>query len=100
MTQGSNPIRETLWDPIAGFGVAADLQEIEDSSALGYVAEPRTIFSTASKLSPGHTLVVQRGQRLPAPRCYWDVRFTADAKISEPAAQGGRGAEEGDAGAR
>jgi asparagine synthase (glutamine-hydrolysing) len=56
---------------------------VEEYFALGYVAEPRTIFEGARKLLPGHTLSVARGKPLPAPREYWDVHFKAVGKISE-----------------
>ena len=49
---------------------------IEEYFALGYVADPRTIFKAARKLPPAHTLLITRGQTVPAPREYWDVRFT------------------------
>ena len=56
---------------------------VEEYFALGYVAEPRSIFRQALKLPPGHSLVIRRGQPLAAPREYWDVRFTLDNPISE-----------------
>jgi asparagine synthase (glutamine-hydrolysing) len=56
---------------------------VEEYFALGYVAEPRTIFLQAKKLSPAHTLVIRRGQPLPEPREYWDVRFTGDARVTD-----------------
>jgi asparagine synthase (glutamine-hydrolysing) len=55
---------------------------VEEYFALGYVAEPRTIFSRARKLEPGCTLAVRRGQPMPQPKPYWDVRFTLDNDIS------------------
>jgi asparagine synthase (glutamine-hydrolysing) len=55
---------------------------VEDYFALGYIAEPRCIFRQAKKLSPAHTLTIRRGQPLPEPREYWDVRFTLDAQTS------------------
>lgn len=55
---------------------------VEEYFALGYVAEPRTVFKQALKLSPGHSLLVSRGRPLPAPRAYWDVKFTLDSTIS------------------
>jgi len=58
-----------------------DPAAVEEYFALGYVAEPRTIFRQAHKLPPAHTLVVRRGQPLPAPREYWDLRFTLDNPI-------------------
>jgi len=54
---------------------------VEEYFALGYVAEPRTIFRQARKLAPGHTLTLRRGQPLAEPREYWDVRFTLDNPI-------------------
>ena len=56
---------------------------VEEYFALGYVAEPRTIFRGATKLPPGHTLTVRRGAKLPAPREYWDVHFTLDNRMSD-----------------
>ena len=55
-----------------------DPQAVEEYFALGYTAEPRTIFRGAAKLEPGHLLVLRRGQRAANPRAYWDVRFTLD----------------------
>jgi asparagine synthase (glutamine-hydrolysing) len=54
---------------------------VEEYFALGYIAEPRTIFRGAHKLPPAHTLTIVRGQPLPLPREYWDVRFATDANI-------------------
>lgn len=54
---------------------------VEEYFALGYVAEPRTIFMGAQKLGPGESLCIHRGQPIPAPRRYWDVRFTLDNSI-------------------
>src|SRR4051812_26309506 len=56
---------------------------IEEYFALGYIPEPRTIYTGAKKLPPGHTLTVRRGRPVPAPREYWDVRFTLDNPVSE-----------------
>jgi asparagine synthase (glutamine-hydrolysing) len=54
---------------------------IEEYFALGYVAEPRTIFKQAKKLSPGYLLSWRRGQPEPEPRPYWDVHFTLSNPI-------------------
>jgi len=59
-----------------------DPQALEEYFALGYVAEPRTIFKQALKLSPGHLLSIRRGQPVPQPREYWQLRFTLDNQIS------------------
>ena len=55
---------------------------VEDYFALGYVPEPRTIFSSAAKLPPGHSLTVRRCAPLPAPREYWDVDFARSSTLS------------------
>ncbi len=60
---------------------------VEEYFALGYVAEPRTIFKQALKLPPGHSLAIRRGQQVGAPKEYWDVRFTLDNPISSEDAQ-------------
>ena len=49
---------------------------LEEYFALGYVAEPRTIFKQARKMPPAHCLSLRRGQPLPEPKEYWDVHFT------------------------
>jgi asparagine synthase (glutamine-hydrolysing) len=54
---------------------------IEEYFALGYVAEPRTIFKQAKKLSPGHLMTWRRGQPMPQERPYWDVHFTLNSTI-------------------
>jgi len=61
-----------------------DALAVEEYFALGYVAEPRSIYRQARKLPPACTLKVRRGDApLPEPREYWDVRFTLDANISD-----------------
>ena len=60
---------------------------IEEYLALGYVPEPRTIYTGAHKLPPAHTLTVRRGHAVPGPREYWDVHFTLDNPITEADAQ-------------
>ena len=55
---------------------------VEEYFALGYVAEPRSIFKRAKKLPPAHTLTLKRGQPVPPTREYWDVRFTLDSKTT------------------
>ena len=60
---------------------------VEEYFALGYVAEPRTIFKQAQKLSPGHSLAIRRGESVGQPVEYWDVRFTLDNKISQADAE-------------
>jgi asparagine synthase (glutamine-hydrolysing) len=64
-----------------GLARAIDPLAVEEYFALGYVAEPRTIFAGARKLAPAHTLVVRRGEPMPEPRCYWDPRLPASSSI-------------------
>jgi asparagine synthase (glutamine-hydrolysing) len=59
-----------------------DPYAVEEYFALGYVAEPRTIFRQARKLAPAHTLCFRRGAPPPMPREYWDVRFTLDRQLT------------------
>ena len=61
---------------------ALDPLAVEEYFALGYVAEPRTIFKQALKLPPATTLLWRRGEPMPAPKVYWDVRFSLDNPIS------------------
>jgi len=56
---------------------------VEDYFAYGYVPEPRTIFTGARKLLPGHTLTLRVGHPLPKSKQYWDVPFTPHAPMSE-----------------
>ncbi|WP_326540112.1 XrtA/PEP-CTERM system amidotransferase [Pseudorhodoferax sp.] len=74
---------------LAHGGLKRDLDPlaVEEYFALGYVAEPRTVFRQAHKLSPGHSLLVRHGQPLPAQREYWDVRFSLDNPITAADAQ-------------
>lgn len=58
-----------------GFRREIDDEAVEDYFGYGYVPEPRTIYKTALKLPPGHTLTVRRGQPAPKPREFWDVPF-------------------------
>lgn len=55
---------------------------VEEYFALGYVADPRCIYATAKKLPPAHTLTIRRGEAVPPPKQYWDVRFSLDNRIS------------------
>ena len=66
-----------------GLRRSIDPQAVAEYFALGYVAEPRTIFQQARKLSPAHTLTIRRDAPLPEPTPYWDVRFSLDNPISE-----------------
>jgi asparagine synthase (glutamine-hydrolysing) len=64
-----------------------DPQAVEAYFALGYVPEPRCIFKQARKLEPGFRVLIRRGEPMPEPKPYWDVRFTLNAQIGEQDAQ-------------
>ena len=64
-----------------------DPHAIEEYFSFGYVPEPKTIFKQALKLSPGHSLTLHRGQRLPNPSQYWDVPFSTECSTSEQEVQ-------------
>ncbi|WP_347247635.1 XrtA/PEP-CTERM system amidotransferase [Zoogloea sp.] len=70
-----------------GLDRSMDPLAVEEYFALGYVAEPRTIFAGARKLEPGFSLTIRHGQPVPEPKPYWDVRFTLDNKMSLADAQ-------------
>lgn len=60
-----------------------DPRAVEEYFGYGYVPEPRTILRHAHKLSPGHRLTLRRGQPVPEPEPYWDVRFETRPVVSE-----------------
>jgi asparagine synthase (glutamine-hydrolysing) len=60
---------------------------VEEYFALGYIAEPRSIYQGCFKLNPGHTLTIKPGQPLPQQRQYWDMPFKPVGRISEQDAQ-------------
>ncbi|MBK5936605.1 MULTISPECIES: XrtA/PEP-CTERM system amidotransferase [Halorhodospira] len=60
-----------------------DPAAVEEYFALGYVADPRSIYRAVRKLPAGHTLTVVRGRAVGEPRSYWDVTFAADDRLSE-----------------
>src|SRR5205823_6738834 len=49
--------------------------------AYGYIPDPRSIYRGVKKLAPAHSLLVRRGEPLPEPRRYWDVRFVDGGAI-------------------
>jgi len=56
---------------------------IEDFFALGYVPDPRSIYTAVNKLPPGHTLTLERGRGMAEPSRYWDPVFGAENGASE-----------------
>ncbi|MGI4848401.1 MAG: XrtA/PEP-CTERM system amidotransferase [Janthinobacterium lividum] len=60
-----------------------DPRAVEDYFAFGYVPEPKTIFSSAFKLLPGHTLKLDASGRQAQQQQYWDVPFKPAPPMSE-----------------
>jgi asparagine synthase (glutamine-hydrolysing) len=52
-----------------------DPQAVEEFFALGYIPDPRSIYSGVHKLAPAHCLLVRRGEDPPQPHAYWQLRF-------------------------
>ena len=70
----AHPQLQRTLDPLA----------VEEYFALGYVAEPRSIFKEIIKLPPAHTLLLKVGMaNLPSPKPYWDFPFGETAVASE-----------------
>ena len=60
---------------------------VEEFFALGYVVDPRCIYSNARKLPAAHTLTIRHGQSVPEPQAYWDVHFSLNSPIGPEEAQ-------------
>ena len=67
---------------LKSFPRALNERAIEEYFAFGYIPDPATIYSGASKLSPGHWLTWTVGDKSPTIRCYWDARFQPDNRVS------------------
>ncbi len=61
----AHPLLRREIDPLA----------IEDYLTWGYVPDTRSILKGVSKLPAGHSLLLERGKPVPAPRQWWDVSF-------------------------
>ena len=64
-----------------------DPQAIEEFFAYGYIPDPRSIYRGVIKLAPAHSLLVRRGEPVPEPRYYWDVRFVDGGTIRREEAE-------------
>jgi len=67
---------------IPGLSRELDPYAVEEYFAYGYVPEPRTIFRSAFKLQPGHTLTLKVGGSMPAQKKFWDVPFKPHARMT------------------
>jgi asparagine synthase (glutamine-hydrolysing) len=61
----AHPLLRREIDPLA----------VEDYLTWGYVPDTRSILKGVSKLPAGHSLLLQHGKPMPAPRQWWDVSF-------------------------
>ena len=66
-----------------GLDQTIDPRAVEDYFAYGYAPEPKTVFHNTFKLSPGHTLTIRRGEKIPAQQEYWDVPFQLAPAMDE-----------------
>ena len=64
-------------------GRIIDPHAVEEYFSFGYVPEPKTIFENTYKLSPGHTLTIKRGEKIPEQKEYWDVPFDLLPQMDE-----------------
>lgn len=65
-----------------GVDKTIDPLAVEEYFGLGYVSEPRSIFSSVRKLPAAHCLKIVRGAPVGTGERYWDVRFSLDSPIS------------------
>ncbi|RHW76437.1 XrtA/PEP-CTERM system amidotransferase [Colwellia sp. RSH04] len=68
---------------VPGLDKKIDAKAIEQYFALGYVAEPHTIYQQVAKLSPGHNLTIKVGDTQPTITQYWDVSYAKQSPLSE-----------------
>jgi asparagine synthase (glutamine-hydrolysing) len=55
-----------------------DTQSVETYFALGYIADPESIYQAINKLPAGHTMTLRKGQS-PIIEEYWDLPFETTA---------------------
>ncbi len=69
---------------IPGLERKLDPTAIEDYFSLGYIPEPKTIYSQVKKLEPGHTLLIQRQlTKTLTSKCYWDLSLQPQENYSQ-----------------
>ena len=68
---------------VPGVNKKLNAKAIEQYFALGYAAEPHTIYQQVAKLPPGHTLSIKVGDTAPAIEQYWDVSYAKQTDMSE-----------------
>lgn len=68
---------------VPGLSKKIDVKAIEQYFALGYAAEPHTIYQGVAKLPPGYTLSINVGDTLPIIERYWDVSYAQQVEMTE-----------------
>jgi len=68
---------------IPGLSKKIDAKAIEQYFALGYAAEPHTIYQEVAKLPPGHNLTINVGDKAPKIEQYWDVSYAEQVEMAE-----------------
>ena len=68
---------------IPGLSKKIDAKAIEQYFALGYAAEPHTIYQDVAKLPPGHNLTIKVGDEVPKVEQYWDVSYAQQVEMAE-----------------
>jgi asparagine synthase (glutamine-hydrolysing) len=64
-----------------------DYRALADFLTLGFIPDPKSIWSGIAKLPPGHQLTVEQppgeAPRLRTPRRWWDFRFRPDPSVAD-----------------
>jgi asparagine synthase (glutamine-hydrolysing) len=68
---------------VPGLSKKIDAKAIEQYFALGYAAEPHTIYQDVSKLPPGHSITIKAGDTSPVIHQYWDVSYAQQVNMPE-----------------
>ncbi len=68
---------------VPGLSKKINARAVEQFFALGYAAEPDTIYQQVKKLPPGHTLNIKVGDTLPSINQYWDVSYAKQVNMCE-----------------
>lgn len=68
---------------LPGLDKTINAKAIEQYFALGYVAEPDTIYSAVKKLCPAQTLVLSTGAPTPQLHTYWHLSYRDQVELSD-----------------
>jgi asparagine synthase (glutamine-hydrolysing) len=69
-------------------GISREIEKnsVETYFALGYIAEPNTIYSSIKKLPAGYTLSIVN-KKVEEPKQYWDIPFLPTQELNEESAK-------------